>query len=171
MQGPNREFRVLGCDQNTHFDLRSGDNLNIYTLARQGLEHLERHASMAAHADTDDRDLGDIGVGLHLGKLQIGLGALQPLDGAGEIGVISSVTQAFCSTCTRARLSTDGRLYTCLFAQRGYDLKGMLRSGADDEAIARGIAAVWQRRSDRYSEIRTEETARRRKVEMSFIGG
>ena len=93
------------------------------------------------------------------------------VDGAGEIGVISSVTQAFCSTCTRARLSTDGRLYTCLFAQRGYDLKGMLRSGADDEAIAGGIAAVWQRRSDRYSEIRTEETARRSKVEMSFIGG
>ncbi len=92
-------------------------------------------------------------------------------DGAGEIGVISSVTQAFCSTCTRARVSTDGRLYTCLFAQRGYDLKAMLRSGVDDEAIARGIAAVWQRRSDRYSEIRTGETARRRKVEMSFIGG
>jgi cyclic pyranopterin phosphate synthase len=92
-------------------------------------------------------------------------------DGAGEIGVISSVTQAFCSTCTRARLSTDGQLYTCLFAQRGYDLKSLLRSGAADEALAAAVAGIWQRRADRYSEIRTAETARARKVEMSFIGG
>jgi cyclic pyranopterin phosphate synthase len=92
-------------------------------------------------------------------------------DGAGEIGVISSVTQAFCSTCTRARLSTDGALYTCLFAQRGYDLKRLLREGTDDGGIARAIAAIWRQRSDRYSEIRTAETARGRKVEMSFIGG
>jgi cyclic pyranopterin phosphate synthase len=93
------------------------------------------------------------------------------LDGGGEIGVISSVTEAFCSTCTRARLSTDGHLYTCLFAQRGYDLKSMLRSGADDAAVSAAIAGIWQGRSDRYSEIRTDETARARKVEMSFIGG
>jgi cyclic pyranopterin phosphate synthase len=92
-------------------------------------------------------------------------------DGGGEIGVISSVTEAFCSTCTRARLSTDGHLYTCLFAQRGYDLKRMLRSGADDAAISNAIAVIWQGRDDRYSEIRTTETARSRKVEMSFIGG
>jgi cyclic pyranopterin phosphate synthase len=92
-------------------------------------------------------------------------------DGAGEIGVISSVTQAFCSTCTRARLSTDGHLYTCLFAQRGYELKRMLRDGSDDAAIAGAIAAIWQGRADRYSEIRTAETARARKVEMSYIGG
>jgi len=85
--------------------------------------------------------------------------------------VISSVTEAFCSTCTRARLSTDGQLYTCLFAQRGYDLKGIVRAGGGDEAIAQAIAAIWQRREDRYSEIRTAETARERKVEMSFIGG
>jgi GTP 3',8-cyclase len=93
------------------------------------------------------------------------------LDAQGEIGVISSVTEAFCSGCTRARLSTDGQLYTCLFAQRGYDLKSLLRSGAGDEAIAQAVAAIWQRREDRYSEIRTAETARSRKVEMSFIGG
>jgi len=93
------------------------------------------------------------------------------LDGAGEIGVISSVTQAFCSTCTRARLSTDGQLFTCLFAQRGYDIKGLLRAGADDGRIADSVAAIWQARDDRYSEIRTAETARGRKVEMSFIGG
>ena len=93
------------------------------------------------------------------------------VDGQGEIGVISSVTEAFCSTCTRARLSTDGQLYTCLFAQRGYDLKRLVRGAADDAAISRAIAAIWQRRDDRYSEIRTAETARERKVEMSFIGG
>ena len=71
------------------------------------------------------------------------------LDGGGEIGVISSVTQAFCSSCTRARLSTDGALYTCLFAQQGYDLKSLLRAGASDAEIAATIAAVWQRREDR----------------------
>jgi cyclic pyranopterin phosphate synthase len=92
-------------------------------------------------------------------------------DASGEIGVISSVTQAFCSTCTRARLSTDGQVFTCLFAQRGYDLKTALRSGASDDALAQAVTGIWQRRADRYSEIRTEETARSRKVEMSFIGG
>ncbi|MGZ5073520.1 MAG: GTP 3',8-cyclase MoaA [Usitatibacter sp.] len=92
-------------------------------------------------------------------------------DGGGEIGVISSVTQAFCSTCTRARLSTDGRLYTCLFAERGYDLKALVRGASDDAAIADAVRAIWRRRADRYSEIRTAETSRERKVEMSFIGG
>ena len=93
------------------------------------------------------------------------------LDGAGEIGVISSVTQAFCSTCNRMRLSTEGSLYTCLFAQAGFDLKALLRGGASDEAIRNEIAAVWQGRTDRYSEIRTAETAKQRKIEMSYIGG
>ncbi len=92
-------------------------------------------------------------------------------DGAGEIGVISSVTRAFCATCTRARLSTDGHLYTCLFAQGGYDLKRMLRGGCTDAEIAAAIAAIWQERTDHYSEIRTAQTARGPKVEMSFIGG
>ena len=93
------------------------------------------------------------------------------LDGGGEIGVISSVTEAFCSTCTRARLSTDGRLYTCLFAQDGYDLKALVRGGREDAAIAQALRAIWHRREDRYSQIRTDETAKARKVEMSFIGG
>jgi len=93
------------------------------------------------------------------------------LDGQGEIGVISSVTQAFCATCTRARLSTDGQLYTCLFAQRGYDLKRMVRAGEPDEHLRAAVAGIWQARADRYSEVRTAETARGRKVEMSFIGG
>ena len=92
-------------------------------------------------------------------------------DGAGEIGVISSVTQAFCSSCTRMRLSTEGSLFTCLFAQSGHDLKALVRGGASDEAIRDEIAAVWQRRADRYSEIRTLETRRLPKVEMSYIGG
>ncbi|MFN2644080.1 MAG: GTP 3',8-cyclase MoaA [Burkholderiales bacterium] len=93
------------------------------------------------------------------------------VDGAGEIGVISSVTQAFCATCTRMRLSTEGSLYTCLFAQSGHDLKSLLRAGASDEEIRNEIAALWQRRADRYSEIRTAETTKERKVEMSYIGG
>ena len=92
-------------------------------------------------------------------------------DGAGEIGVISSVTQAFCASCTRMRLSTEGALYTCLFAQSGHDLKALVRDGASDDEIRNEIAAVWQARADRYSEVRTNETAKLRKVEMSYIGG
>ena len=92
-------------------------------------------------------------------------------DGAGEIGVISSVTQAFCRSCNRARLSTEGRLYTCLFATAGYDLREPLRRGDDDAAIREAVARIWSVRGDRYSEIRTAETARLRKIEMSYIGG
>ena len=92
-------------------------------------------------------------------------------DGSGEIGVISSVTQAFCSTCTRARLSTEGKLYTCLFAQSGHDLRALMRSGKSDAQIAAAIGLIWNQRDDRYSEIRTEETERTKKIEMSYIGG
>jgi cyclic pyranopterin phosphate synthase len=92
-------------------------------------------------------------------------------DGGGEIGVISSVTQAFCSTCTRARLSTEGRLYTCLFAQSGHDLRTLLRNGRSDAELSAAIGHIWQGRGDRYSEIRTAETAALRKIEMSYIGG
>ena len=92
-------------------------------------------------------------------------------DGRGEIGVISSVTQAFCSTCTRARLSTEGKLYTCLFAQGGHDLRALLRDGKSDTAIATALGAIWGARTDRYSEIRTAETAALKKIEMSYIGG
>ncbi|MBS0352547.1 MAG: GTP 3',8-cyclase MoaA [Proteobacteria bacterium] len=92
-------------------------------------------------------------------------------DGAGEIGVISSVTQAFCSTCTRARLSTEGRLYTCLFAQSGHDLRTLLRNGRSDAELSAAIGHIWRGRGDRYSEIRTAETAALRKIEMSYIGG
>jgi len=92
-------------------------------------------------------------------------------DGGGEIGVISSVTHAFCSSCTRVRLSTEGKLYTCLFAQSGHDLRTLLRTGKSDQEIAAAIGAVWSTRSDRYSEIRTAETAALKKIEMSYIGG
>ena len=93
------------------------------------------------------------------------------VDGAGEIGVISSVTQAFCGTCTRARLSTDGKIFTCLFAEQGTDFRVMLRGNASDYDIAALLAGVWNVRTDRYSEIRTADTAKARKVEMSYIGG
>jgi cyclic pyranopterin phosphate synthase len=93
------------------------------------------------------------------------------LDGSGEIGVIASVTQPFCGDCTRARLSADGKLYTCLFALRGHDLRAVLRSGATDDELDEAIRAVWERRADRYSERRTEKTSALRKVEMSYIGG
>lgn len=92
-------------------------------------------------------------------------------DGGGEIGVISSVTQAFCGSCTRARLSTEGKLYLCLFAQRGHDLKSLLRGGASELELSNVIAEVWKKRSDHYSEIRTAETAGLKKIEMSYIGG
>jgi cyclic pyranopterin phosphate synthase len=92
-------------------------------------------------------------------------------DGGGEIGVIASVTQAFCRSCTRARLSTEGRLYTCLFATTGFDLKSLLRNGASDETLAAAVGAVWGQRADRYSEIRTAATAAVPKIEMSYIGG
>jgi GTP 3',8-cyclase len=92
-------------------------------------------------------------------------------DGAGEIGVISSVSQPFCGDCTRARLSADGRLFTCLFATAGHDLRSVLRSGADDAALADALRAIWAGRSDRYSELRSLDTVELPKVEMSFIGG
>ena len=92
-------------------------------------------------------------------------------DGSGEIGVIASVTQAFCSDCTRIRLSTEGKVYTCLFATEGHDLRSLLRDGRSDDDISSAIGALWQARGDRYSEIRTAETAAARKIEMSYIGG
>jgi cyclic pyranopterin phosphate synthase len=92
-------------------------------------------------------------------------------DGSGEIGVIASVTQAFCRDCTRARISTDGKLYTCLFATSGHDVRSLLRDGASDEDIENEIARVWSRRADRYSEIRTSQTVEVKKIEMSYIGG
>jgi GTP 3',8-cyclase len=92
-------------------------------------------------------------------------------DGAGEIGVIASVTQPFCGACTRARLSAEGQLYTCLFANQGHDLRALVRSAASDEDLIESIRSVWGRRADRYSELRHARTAARPKIEMSYIGG
>lgn len=92
-------------------------------------------------------------------------------DGGGELGFISSVTQPFCGTCTRARLSTEGKLFTCLFATTGHDLRALLRQGYSDEQISAAIAHVWRGRDDRYSEIRSQATPAARKIEMSYIGG
>ena len=92
-------------------------------------------------------------------------------DGAGEIGVVSSVTQPFCGDCTRARLSADGSLYTCLFATAGHDLRPVLRSGSTDAELTDALRGIWSGRSDRYSELRTLDTVELPKVEMSFIGG
>jgi GTP 3',8-cyclase len=92
-------------------------------------------------------------------------------DGSGEIGVIGSVTRPFCGGCTRARLSADGKLFTCLFAVKGHDLRALLRDGASDAEISASIGRIWRVRNDRYSELRTAETAALPKVEMSYIGG
>jgi len=93
-------------------------------------------------------------------------------DGSGEFGTISSVTRAFCGDCTRARLSTEGCLYLCLFSQQGHDLRALLRTGADDLQIAAAVGALWGARDDRYSELRGEQTLRSSKrIEMSYIGG
>ena len=92
-------------------------------------------------------------------------------DGGGEIGIIASVTQAFCKDCTRARISTEGKLYTCLFATSGHDLRALLRGGASDEDLHAAITGVWSKRTDRYSEIRSEKTVPSKKIEMSYIGG
>ncbi|MEO6268785.1 MAG: GTP 3',8-cyclase MoaA [Lautropia sp.] len=92
-------------------------------------------------------------------------------DGSGEVGVISSVTQPFCGDCSRARLSTEGRLYTCLFATAGHDFRSLLRGDFSDEQIGAAIAALWGERGDRYSEIRASQAPAQRKIEMSYIGG
>ncbi len=92
-------------------------------------------------------------------------------DGSGEIGVITSVTQPFCGDCTRARLSADGHLYTCLFATEGHDLRALVRGGVTDPELTDALRAIWTRRDDRYSELRTLDTIELPKVEMSFIGG
>jgi cyclic pyranopterin phosphate synthase len=92
-------------------------------------------------------------------------------DGAGEIGVIASVTSPFCGNCTRIRLSAEGRLYTCLFGTEGTDLRGLIRGGKTDDDISDFIFDLWQKRDDRYSEIRSSKTAELKRVEMSYIGG
>jgi cyclic pyranopterin phosphate synthase len=92
-------------------------------------------------------------------------------DGGGEVGVIASVTQPFCGDCVRARISADGKLFTCLFAVAGHDLRTLVRSSATDVVVEERLSRIWNLRDDRYSEIRSSETAELPKVEMSYIGG
>jgi cyclic pyranopterin phosphate synthase len=92
-------------------------------------------------------------------------------DGSGEVGVIASVTQPFCGDCTRARLSAEGKLFTCLFAVRGSDLRALVRDGASDDGLAEAVRGIWSGRSDRYSDLRSAATADLERVEMSYIGG
>jgi cyclic pyranopterin phosphate synthase len=92
-------------------------------------------------------------------------------DGGGEIGVIASVSQPFCSDCTRARISAEGKLYTCLFAARGHDLRALIRGGASDDELLVALERVWTARSDRYSELRSQATTDLPRIEMSYIGG
>jgi GTP 3',8-cyclase len=97
-------------------------------------------------------------------------------DGTGEIGVISSVTQAFCHSCTRLRVSTEGKLFTCLFATEGHDLRALMRGGCSDEQLSTAMAQIWHERTDRYSELRSAKTRElqatgKKKIEMSYIGG
>ena len=96
-------------------------------------------------------------------------------DGTGEVGFISSVTHAFCGDCNRARLSTEGKLYLCLFAANGYDLRALVRGSASDEELASAIGHIWHGRGDRYSQLRSsmspDNTTGKRRVEMSYIGG
>ncbi|HSP76491.1 MAG TPA: GTP 3',8-cyclase MoaA [Cryobacterium sp.] len=97
-------------------------------------------------------------------------------DGDGEIGVISSVTQSFCHSCSRARVSTDGKLFTCLFATEGHDLRALMRGGCTDEHLSTVMAQIWRERTDRYSELRSAETGKlrasgKKRIEMSYIGG
>lgn len=96
------------------------------------------------------------------------------LDAAGEIGVISSVTGSFCHSCTRARVSVEGKLFTCLFATDGHDLRALMRGGCTDQELSAALERVWRRRDDRYSELRSANTPRvatRKRIEMSYIGG
>jgi cyclic pyranopterin phosphate synthase len=92
-------------------------------------------------------------------------------DGTGEVGVISSVTQPFCGDCTRARISADGKIFTCLFSATGHDIRSLLREGADDKALDSALTSIWQQRNDQYSELRSAETSSTTRVEMSYIGG
>jgi cyclic pyranopterin phosphate synthase len=167
---------------------RGVNEASVLALARhfRGSGHILRFIEYMDVGHTNGWRLDDVVPAAEIVRLLDGEFGLEPLepayrgevarrwryrDGGGEIGVIASVTQPFCGDCTRARLSADGRLYTCLFAIRGHDLRVLLRGGASDAELSEAIAAIWMRRTDRYSELRSEATASLPKVEMSYVGG
>jgi cyclic pyranopterin phosphate synthase len=169
--------------------VRGGVNTDqIVPLARYGREHglIVRFIEFMDVGTTNGWQLGEVVPSRDVIRMIDAAFPVEPLDpnyagevaqrwryrdGAGEVGAISSVSQPFCSTCTRARLSAIGELYTCLFAAGGTDVRTWLRSELDDEELRERIAGVWRARSDRYSELRTRATAGLDKVEMSYIGG
>jgi len=143
------EFMDVGCT--------NGWRMDDVVPAREILEQID---SSYPIRQTDPNYTGEVAERWHYA------------DGSGEVGVIASVTQAFCHECTRARLSTDGKLYTCLFANSGADLRGPLRAGATDEALSNLVTGAWRLRFDRYSQLRHAATELpRQKIEMSYIGG
>jgi GTP 3',8-cyclase len=167
---------------------RGVNEASVLALARhfRGSGHILRFIEYMDVGHTNGWRLDDVVPAAEIVRLLDGEFGLEPLepayrgevarrwryrDGGGEIGVIASVTQPFCGDCTRARLSADGRLYTCLFAISGHDLRVLLRGGASDAELSEAIAAIWMRRTDRYSELRSEATASLPKVEMSYVGG
>ena len=177
---------------------RGGNEDQIVPMARhfRNTGHIVRYIEYMDVGNSNDWDLADV---VPAGEIVRRIGEAFPLepvganypgevakrwrylDGGGEIGVISSVSQPFCGGCTRARLSAEGRLYTCLFATSGHDLRAMLRSAADDATIRDRLAGIWNRRDDRYSELRTAATRETGagpravpdapRIEMSYIGG
>ena len=166
---------------------RGVNDQSVAAMARhfRGSGHILRFIEYMDVGDTNGWSMQDVVTASEIVKLISAEAPLEPaeanypgevakrwryVDGSGEVGVIASVTQAFCRDCTRARLSTEGQLYTCLFASEGHDFKTLLRNGGDDAAIEAQIKRVWQARGDRYSEIRTAATGVK-KVEMSYIGG
>ena len=167
---------------------RGVNDTSILDMARhfRGSGHILRFIEFMDVGNTNDWRLADVVSGRDIVRIIGEQWPLEPAepqyfgevaerwrytDGAGEIGIISSVTQPFCGSCTRARLSAEGKLYLCLFAGEGHDLRNLVRGGATDDEIAQMVAGHWRARDDRYSEIRSEETTALPRVEMSHIGG
>jgi cyclic pyranopterin phosphate synthase len=167
---------------------RGVNDHTVVDLARRFCDegHIVRFIEYMDVGTTNGWRLDDVVPGAEIVRAISGAEPLEPMDanydgevaqrwryvnGGGEIGVITSVTQPFCGACTRARLSADGSLYTCLFATQGTDLRGLLRAGAGDDVLAAAIAGTWSKRIDRYSELRSGETRGVPRIEMSYIGG
>lgn len=160
----------------------------IVPMARhfRGTGHILRFIEFMDVGDTNDWNVSEVVTGAEIIRLLEREFPLEPLqakyrgvvakgwrylDGQGEVGVITSVTQPFCGDCTRLRLSPEGQLFLCLFASQGHDVRGLLRSDASDDEVRRRLASVWGARTDRYSEQRGQPGEVRKKIEMSYIGG
>jgi GTP 3',8-cyclase len=168
--------------------LRGKNESSIVEVARRfrGTGHIVRFIEFMDVGNTNGWRMQDVVTAAEIRSIVAAEWPIEPLeanyygevaerwryaDGAGEFGIIASVTQPFCGSCTRLRLSAAGELYTCLFSGKGHDVRGLLRSGGSDEEIGSLVGRIWGARTDRYSEIRSAETEGLRKVEMSHIGG